>query len=138
MRALLDLRINRDLAQDSGLSEPDYDVLSNVSEAPGQALRMNELAAQALWSRSRVSHQVIRMERRGLVIRNDCSDDARGAVVALTGQGRQAIEAAAPDHVRSVRENFIDLLTPQQIDLLAEVSDTVLDHLAQKDSPAAD
>ena len=66
MRALLDLRINRDLAQDAGLSEPDYDVLSNVSEAPDRTMRMNELASRMLWTPSRVSHQVRRMEQRRL------------------------------------------------------------------------
>jgi DNA-binding MarR family transcriptional regulator len=136
MHAQLDLRVYRDLARDSGLSKPDYDVLSHLSETPGRTLRMNQLAARTLWSRSRVSHQVIRMERRGLVLRRDCEDDARGAMVVLTDQGFRAIEAAAPDHVRSVRENFIDLLTPEQLDLLADVADTVVDHLSRTSAPA--
>ena len=136
MRALLDLQVNRDLNHDAGLSEPDYDVLSNVSEAPGRSMRMNELAARMLWTRTRVSHHVRRMERRGLVTRTACVGDARGAMVELTEAGWQAIVAAAPDHVRSVRDNLIDLLTPEQIDTLAEVAETVIDHLSEV-SPTA-
>jgi DNA-binding MarR family transcriptional regulator len=130
MRALLDLQVNRDLANDAGLSEPDYDVLSNVSESPGRSMRMNELAARMLWTRTRVSHQVRRMEQRGLVARTACEGDARGAVVVLTESGWQAIRAAAPDHVRSVRENLVDLLTPEQLETLGDVAETVIEHLS--------
>jgi DNA-binding MarR family transcriptional regulator len=137
MRALLDLQINRDLAHDAGLSEPDYDVLSNVSESPGRSMRMNELAARMLWTRTRVSHHVRRMERRGLVTRAACEDDARGAMVVLTEQGWRAIEAAAPDHVRSVRENLIDLLTPEQVDVLGDVAELVIDRLSVVDAAPA-
>lgn len=130
MRALLDLQVNRDLAHDAGLSEPDYDVLSNVSESPDRSMRMNELAARMLWTRTRVSHHVRRMEQRGLVTRAACEGDARGAMVVLTEAGRQAIVAAAPDHVRSVRENLIDLLSPEQLETLANVAETVIEHLS--------
>lgn len=133
MRALLDLRINRDLTHDAGLSEPDYDVLSNVSEAPDRTMRMNELAARMLWTRTRVSHHVRRMERRGLVSRTACEGDARGAMVVLTEQGWQAIVAAAPDHLRSVRENLVDLLTPEQLDVLGDVAEVVIEHLGRAD-----
>lgn len=130
MRALLDLRVNRDLGQDTGLSEADYDVLSNVSESPDRALRVSELAARMLWTSTRVSHHVRRMERRGLVARSDCADDARGAVVVLTEEGWRAIVEAAPDHVRSVRENFVDLLTPEQVQTLGDIAEVVIEHLA--------
>ena len=129
MRALLDLRINRDLAQDAGLSEPDYDVLSNVSEARGRTMRMNELAALMLWTPSRLSHQVRRMEQRGLVTRAECAGDGRGAMVVLTDKGWRSIQAAAPDHVRSVRENLIDLLSDEQIEVLGDVTELVIERL---------
>jgi DNA-binding MarR family transcriptional regulator len=135
MRALLDLRINRDLAHDAGLSEPDYDVLSNVSEAPDRSMRMNELAARMLWTRTRVSHHVRRMEQRGLVTRAACEGDARGAMVVLTESGWRAIESAAPDHLRSVRANLIDLLTPEQIDVLGDVAEIVIAQLSRADEP---
>ena len=130
MRALLDLQINRELAHDAGLSEPDYDVLSNVSEAPDRSMRMNELADRMLWTRTRVSHHVRRMEQRGLVARTPCEGDARGAIVGLTEQGWEAIVTAAPDHVRSVRENLIDLLTPEQVETLGDIATTVIERLS--------
>jgi DNA-binding MarR family transcriptional regulator len=137
MRALLDLQLTRDLARDSGLSEADYDVLSNVSEAAGHSLRLGDLAAHMLWSKSRLSHHVARMERRGLVARQDCPSDGRGAVLTLTEAGWQAIREAAPAHVESVRRHFLDLLTAEQIQALADISESVLAHLRDlQDVPA--
>jgi DNA-binding MarR family transcriptional regulator len=133
MRALLDLQLGRDLASDSGFSNADYDVLSNVSEAEGKRLRLSELATLMLWSKSRLSHHVTRMEQRGLVRREECESDARGAVVVLTDHGWEAIKAAAPDHVDSVRRHFIDLLSSEQIRVLAEVAETVVHHLRELD-----
>jgi len=129
MRALLDLQLTRDLARDSGLSEADYDVLSNVSEAAGHSMRLGDLAAHMLWSKSRLSHHVARMERRGLVARQDDPSDGRGAVLTLTEAGWQAIRDAAPGHVESVRRHFLDLLTAEQVQTLADISETVLAHL---------
>lgn len=129
MRARLDLQLTRDLANDSGLSEADYDVLSTVSEAPRRRLRLKDLAASMLWSSSRLSHHVARMQERGLVVREECVSDGRGAVVALTPAGWRTIRAAAPAHVDSVRRHLIDLLTPQEIDALGRIGETVVDHL---------
>src|SRR5579864_681055 len=83
MRALLDLQLSRDLARD-GLSEPDYDVLSTLSEAEGDRWRVTEFARRLLWDQSRLSHHLSRMEKRGLVAREDCTTDGRGAFVILT------------------------------------------------------
>ena len=138
MRALLDLQLTRDLARDSGLSEADYDVLSNVSEAAGHRLRLGDLAAHMLWSKSRLSHHVTRMERRRLVAREDCPSDGRGAVLTLTEAGWQAIRDAAPEHVESVRRHFLDLLTAEQVEALAGISETVLGHLrGLRDAPGS-
>jgi DNA-binding MarR family transcriptional regulator len=130
MRTLLDLQLARDLARDSGLSEPDYDVLSTLTEKPEPRWRASELAAQLLWSTSRTAHHVGRMERRGLVAREPCDDDGRGAVITLTDAGWAVLRDAAPDHVASVRRHFIDLLTEQEIEVLAGISAKVIDHLA--------
>jgi len=129
MRALLDLQISRDLAHDSGLSDADYDVLSTVSESPEQMLRLGDLAAHMLWSKSRLSHQISRMEQRGLVARQDCAADGRGAMLTLTEAGWQAIRSAAPPHVDSVRRHFIGLLSAGQIQMLGDLTETVVEHL---------
>jgi DNA-binding MarR family transcriptional regulator len=136
MRTLLDLQIARDLARDSDLSGPDYDVLSTLTEIPERSWRATELAARLLWSTSRLAHHVGRMERRGLVSRSNCADDGRGAMVSLTGAGWAALQAAAPPHVESVRRHFIDLLTTAEVQTLADISAKVIaqiDHLSQPD-----
>jgi DNA-binding MarR family transcriptional regulator len=129
MRALLDLQIARDLARDSGLSDADYDVLSDLSDTPGHRLRLIELAHQMLWSKSRLSHHIDRMERRGLVRREADPNASRGVVVALTSGGLRTITTAAPHHVESVRRHFIDLLTARQIDALGDTAARVVRHL---------
>ena len=137
MRALLDLQVARDLARDSGLSEADYDVLTSVSESAGHSLRLGDLAAHMLWSKSRLSHHVARMERRGLVERRDCPSDGRGAILTLTEAGWRAITDAAPRHVESVRRHFTDLLTEEQIRVLGDLTETVLAHLRGEPEGAA-
>ena len=130
MRTLLDLQLARDLNRDSGLSEPDYDVLSTLSEVADSRWRAGDLAQRLSWSTSRLTHHVNRMRARGLVAREACPDDGRGAVIFLTATGWDTLRAAAPWHVRSVREHFIDLLTEDQLDTLAAIGATVIAHLA--------
>jgi DNA-binding MarR family transcriptional regulator len=132
MYLLLNAQVSRDLARDSGLSDPDYDVLSNLSAAPDHRRRLTELAARMLWSQSRLSHHISRMQRRGLVIREECESDGRGSVVALTDEGERTLKDAAPFHVASVRKHIIDLLSPSQIDALGDISETVVAHLNEK------
>ncbi|MFI8828474.1 MarR family winged helix-turn-helix transcriptional regulator [Streptomyces sp. NPDC053431] len=129
MFLLLNAQLARDLSRDSGLSEPDYDVLSSLSSTPGHQRRVSDLAHHMLWSRSRLSHHLGRMEQRGLVAREECATDGRGAVVTLTGKGLRTIEAAAPAHVASVRRYFVDLLTPEELDMFAALGERVVDHL---------
>jgi DNA-binding MarR family transcriptional regulator len=133
LHLLLDLQISRDLARESGLSGPDYDVLSSLSETLGHRMRLTDLAAHMRWSKSRLSHHITRMQARGLVNRQDCDTDARGAFVVLTEEGFRAIEAAAPGHVESVRRHFIDLLSEEQIRVLGDIAQTVVAHLASVD-----
>jgi DNA-binding MarR family transcriptional regulator len=135
MRTLLHAQIVRDLAREAGLSGPDYDVLSNVSEAEGRRARLGDLAARMAWSKSRLSHHITRMEQRGLVTREDCAADGRGAFVVLTDAGWRAIQAAAPGHVASVRRHFIDLLSREQLDALADISQTVVRRLSDERPP---
>lgn len=129
MRTLLDLQTTRDLKHDSDLSEPDYDVLSTLSESPDGSWRARDLAARLLWSTSRLAHQVGRMEQRGLVARRGVDEDGRGAVVELTEHGRAVLRAAAPPHVESVRRNLVDLLSPAEIKTLDRIARKIIDHL---------
>ena len=122
-------RLNRNLVVESGLSEGDYAILVSLSEAPEGRLRAFELARWLLWEKSRLSHQLTRMERRGLVRREECVSDARGAFVVITEAGRTAIEAAAPRHVDDVRRWFVDALSPQQLDALNDIATSVLSRL---------
>jgi DNA-binding MarR family transcriptional regulator len=129
MRLVLDAEIARDLMRTSGLSMPDYDVLSVLADAPDQRQRLTALAARMLWSKSRLSRHISRMEARGLVVREDDATDARRAGVILTDQGRRAIVEAAPPHVESVRRHFVDLLTEDQLRMFGDVAEIVLNRL---------
>ncbi|GAA2326836.1 MarR family winged helix-turn-helix transcriptional regulator [Dactylosporangium salmoneum] len=129
MRALLDLQLARQLAADQGLSEPDYDVLTSLSDSPDRRIRLSEMAERMLWSKSRLSHHVTRMQQRGLVTRKECPSDGRGAFIVLTDHGMEILRAAAPGHVTAVREHFIDLMTEEQVRVLGEITETVLEHL---------
>jgi DNA-binding MarR family transcriptional regulator len=130
MRTLLDLQLARDLSRDSGLSEPDYDVLSTLSESPDSRWRAGDLAARLSWSTSRLAHHTTRMQARGIVGREPCSDDGRGAVIYLTDAGWATLRAAAPPHVRSVRAHFIDVLTAEEVDALTAITAKVIASLA--------
>lgn len=109
----LHLEIQRDLKMSSTLTEPEFEVLVYLSENDGP-MRMTQLAQALQWDRSRVSHQVTRMERRGLVERTSCPSDGRGAFVDTTTEGMREIEKAAPSHVATVRRAFLDRLNESE------------------------
>src|SRR5215469_195478 len=102
MSSLLPAQLNRQLQQDSGLTLPEYQVLVQLSEAPQQRLRPFQICEALNWEQSRLSHQLSRMARRGLVSRQECEADGRGAFVLLTPDGADAIGSAAPGHVATV------------------------------------
>ena len=113
------------LIGNSGLSGADYALLHPLSEAEDGVLRTRDLGKSVGWERSRLSHQVSRMEKRGLVCREECASDARGSMVRLTELGWKAIEAAAPDHVAAVRGYFFDHLTQAEQTQLAGLLDRI-------------
>ena len=119
-------RLDRQLAQDSGLPHTYYEILVRLSEAEDRTLRMSELAARSQSSRSRLSHAVARLEQQGWVQRSQCPTDRRGLLATLTDQGFAALEAAAPGHVETVRSLLFDALTPEQAKQLGEISEAVL------------
>ncbi|WP_329048707.1 MarR family winged helix-turn-helix transcriptional regulator [Amycolatopsis sp. NBC_01488] len=121
---------DRQLERDAGLSGADYALLVPLAEAPDGVVRMRELGRVVGWDRSRVSHQVRRMEKRGLLTREDCADDARGWMVRLTPSGRTAIEAAAPEHVATVRRYFFDQLSEPERETLTRLLERLAGKLA--------
>jgi DNA-binding MarR family transcriptional regulator len=127
---LLFRQLDRDL-HPFGLSINDYEILVVLSEAPEHRLRMTDLADATAQSRSRLSHQITRMEAAGLVRRDSCPGDKRGLFAVLTGAGMATIERVAPYHVESVRRHFINLLTPEQLDALRAGYAMVTGHLRE-------
>lgn len=126
MQMQLEGKLARQLANDSGLSYSDYVVLVALTDRPEGKMRLFELAEVLGWEQSRLSHHVSRMCKRGLVEKQKCDSDRRGSFVVVTSDGRNEIEAAAPGHVQAVRELFVDRLSPEQLDAVADAAETVL------------
>ena len=122
-------RAGSQLQQGAGLSTGDYQVLLALSEAPGARLRPSEIADTINWQRSRLSHHIGRMEKRGLVAREECLDDSRGSEVVLTSEGSRAFRAGSIPHLETVRELFIDALSDEQLSQVEELMATLRDHL---------
>jgi DNA-binding MarR family transcriptional regulator len=118
--------IDAQLLHDSQIPHGYYEILVRLSEAPGRALRMTQLAEASTSSKSRLSHAVARLEERGWVRRTDCPTDRRGQIAQLTDEGFAALAAAAPGHVDQVRRSLIDQLTPDQVDQLREISAAII------------
>ncbi|MFI6291440.1 MarR family winged helix-turn-helix transcriptional regulator [Nonomuraea sp. NPDC050790] len=125
----LERRLGARLAQDSGLSPADYHVLLTLSEVPGRRLRSSALAAAMVWERSRLSHQLGRMEKRGLISREDCADDSRGSEIVLTKDGAAAFRAATAPHALAIKEHFADALSPERFAALGDVLADLRRHL---------
>ncbi|MEU1808991.1 MarR family winged helix-turn-helix transcriptional regulator [Micromonospora aurantiaca (nom. illeg.)] len=114
-------RLEDDLRADSDLSFADYHVLVLLSEAPGQRLRMGELADRLVFSPSRLTYQITTMQKRGLVAKEACPADRRGSEAVLTAAGLLALREAAPHHLRSVRAHLIDDLDDAEVACLTRV-----------------
>jgi DNA-binding MarR family transcriptional regulator len=127
---LLEAELDRQLRRDAGMSHDYYGMLAQLSEAPGRALRMGDLAGRSASSSSRVSHAVASMERLGWLRRETSSEDRRLQLAVLTDAGFAALAAAAPGHVECVRTSLFDLLTDEQVDQLRAISETVVGRLA--------
>lgn len=117
------------LLQETSLSPADYHVLLALSEARGRRLRSSELAATIDWERSRLSHHLARMERRGLIRRDGCATDNRGAEILLSDEGARLFRDATAPHIRAVKKHFADALTPEQFEALADILRVLRDHL---------
>ena len=124
--------LEQQLARESGLSGADYKVLHELSVAPDGLLRARDLGSDIGWDRSRLSHHLSRMDKRGLITREECAEDGRGLMVRLTKAGQRAIKEAAPAHAEAVQRYFFDQLSKDEVETMAAVFDRVLDHLRRK------
>ncbi len=122
-------RLGRRLQSESNVSAADFAVLVHLTDSPEGRQRYQDLARALEWEKSRMSHHIARMAGRGMVVREECAEDGRGAYVVITDVGRAAIEAAAPRHVEAVRELFMDHVTPAELRVLAEISERVIGKL---------
>jgi len=129
MRRRLDRTLERQLQRDGDISAPDYEVLLAVFTAPDRRIRTRELTRELDWETSRVSHQVTRMEKRGLVERTECDTDGRGSWIGVTPAGSRAVLGAMREHAASIRRYFFDVLSPEELATLASASSRVLDAL---------
>jgi len=129
---MLAAQLDRELQRDAGMPHAYYEILVRLSDAPGRALRMSELADAAESSRSRLSHAVARLEEAGWVRRESCPTDRRGAFAVLTDTGFARLRDAAPGHVEGVRRHLFDQLTAEQVRQLGAISDALAQGLRQE------
>jgi DNA-binding MarR family transcriptional regulator len=134
---LLTARLSRELQASHDLSMADYEILVRLSEADDDRLRMSVLAETTMSSRSRLTHQVDRLEKAGIVRREACPSDRRGQHAVLTETGWELLRMAAPTHVAGVRTHLVDVLTPEQFAMLGQISQLIVDAL-DRDAPGAD
>jgi DNA-binding MarR family transcriptional regulator len=120
------------LLRDAGLSGSEYAVLVELSHSPDGVLRARELGSELGWDRSRLSHLVGRMEKRRLVVREECEEDARGSMVRLTDAGRATVDGVAPEHSEAIRRYFFDALSKDELETFATVVDRLRDNLAHQ------
>lgn len=125
-------QLDRDLRATHGLSMPEYEILVRLSEAPNRSVRMAELAAAVAHSRSRITHTISRLEKAGIVVRGQCSDDGRGVSAVLTEHGFSVLEAAAHTHVQGVHDYLIANATPEDFEAVGRVMQSVVESLEGK------
>ena len=126
MRRQLELTLERRLQADAGISTADYEILIALSNSPSKRLRAGQIGDLIGWEKSRVSHQITRMEQRDLLKREECGDDARGVWIVLTADGSRAVLGAERDRRAAVREYFFDVLSEEEKNALSEISRKVL------------
>jgi len=113
-------RVGRDIAEATGLSGPDFGVLSRVADLGKGEMRQQRLAESMGWDKSRLSHQLTRMQARDLIERREA--DKRVVLVVLTKHGREKLKAARPIHAESVRRNLLGRLSREQIETMVRIS----------------
>jgi DNA-binding MarR family transcriptional regulator len=137
LRLRLAERLNRELSEKTGLSEADYDILTALTETPDNTMRALSLRCGLEWEKSRLSHQLRRMEKRGLVVREDCIEDNRGTVIRVTDKGLKLAQEARLVYEQAVQQYVIDVLTPEQLASLGDIAETILVQFADKEHHTA-
>lgn len=122
---MLFAEIDRSLEEVSGLSLPDYTLLFRLRDAGEDGLRMSELADSAVFSRSRISHAINRLEKQGWVERRSCPTDRRGSFAVLSAEGRAKLEEADPVHTRVIKEHLLDTIAPGDHEAFRRVTDRI-------------
>jgi DNA-binding MarR family transcriptional regulator len=135
MRVHLTERLNRELARKTSLSEADYEILSVLAQVPDESVRALALRCGLQWEKSRLSHQLRRMETRGLLTREDCAEDNRGSVIRITDMGRKLAAEARRHYEQAVRRYVTDVLTTEQLHALSTIAELVLKHLEEPHHP---
>lgn len=135
MRIEVNEVLARRLARDFGLTEADFVIMLRLSSSPEPRLRARDMAAALHWERSRLSRQVSRMETRGTVARAPSEGDARGYDIVLTDAGQAAFHAAWPAWVEGIRHCFADVLSPEQLDALTAIAETIDSHYRAQHCP---
>ena len=135
MRTRLSGRLNRELARTTGLSEADFEILVALTESPNETVRALALRCGLEWEKSRLSHQLRRMEARGLVTREECAEDNRGTIIRVTDAGRTLAAAAKHHYDQAVRRYVADVLTAEQLDALGDIAATMLAQLEEPHQP---
>ena len=133
---LVPAALDRQLREDTGIPHAYYQILAMLSERPGRAMRMTDLARRTGTTTSRLSHAVAALERKGWLRREACASDRRGQVAVLTDRGMSTLENAAPGHVEEVRRLVFDALTPAEIDQLGAIAGKVRAGIAADSRPA--
>jgi DNA-binding MarR family transcriptional regulator len=122
------------LQVEAGMSTGDYSVLLSLSEADDHRLRSSDLAVRVGWERSRLSHHLGRMEQRGLISREDCATDNRGAEIVLTSAGADAFRRASAPHLHAIQEIFVSALSSEQLEAAATLASSLSTHLDSLES----
>jgi DNA-binding MarR family transcriptional regulator len=117
------------LQLEAGMSTGDYGVLLSLGEADDHRLRSSELAVNVGWERSRLSHHLGRMEQRGLISREDCATDNRGAEIVLTPAGADAFRRASAPHLHAIQELFVSALSAEQLESAGALAASLTTHL---------
>lgn len=135
MRVLLTGRLNREISRKTGLSEADYEILAALTQTSAESVRVLALRCGLAWEKSRLSHQLRRMEARGLLTREECLEDNRGAVIRVTNAGRKLAAEARVHYEQAVKRYVTDVLTAEQMQALGVIAETLLIQLEEPHTP---